>query len=57
MKYSHICRIIREDSVEAFVTLTNQNPALLRIKITLSIFETNSLLLKTKPTLIQYAAF
>ncbi|KAK8866974.1 hypothetical protein M9Y10_009943 [Tritrichomonas musculus] len=54
---SKICEIIRNDSVEEFISYTNQTNLSLTAKIERSIFETNPFLLKNKPTLIEYAAF
>lgn len=55
---SYISELIRNDSIEEFVSYVNQtNLSLLRTKIKDSIFETNSFLLKNQPSLIEYAAF
>ena len=56
---SYICYLIRNDLVEEFVIYVNKNNLLLSKKISSSIFETNSFLLKNqdKTTLIEYAAF
>lgn len=54
----YICQLIREDNIDEFVIHTNQvNLSLEKITIRPSLFETNPLLMKTKPTLIEYAAF
>lgn len=53
----YICELIRNDYIDEFVsymTRTNINPS---SKIKPSIFETNSFLIKSEPTLIEYAAF
>ena len=50
--------MIREDSVEDFIIYINKSNISLQYKINRSIFETNSLLLKSSEvTLIEYAAF
>ena len=53
-----ICKLIREDSVEDFISYITENKINVTSKITKSIFETNSLLIKNEETtLIEYAAF
>ena len=53
-----ICELIRNDSIESFVSYVNRtNLSLSNTRINQSIFETNSFLLKNNPTLIEYAAF
>ena len=54
---SYICQLIRYDSIDEFISFTNQNNLSLSSKIQSSIFETNSLLMQKEPTLIEYAAF
>ena len=54
---NHICKLIREDLISEFITYVNQNNYPLNSQIPKSIYETNSLLTKIKPTLIEYAAF
>ena len=53
-----ICELIRNDSIDDFITFINQTNISLSTNIENSIFETNSFLIKKKNTsLIQYAAF
>ena len=55
---SYLCQLIRNDSIEEFVTHVNQTNLSLSSVIKPSIFETNVFLLKKpKTTLIEYAAF
>ena len=54
---SYICSLIREDSIEDFVSYVNTTNFNLSAKIKPSIFETNSFLIDKEPTLIEYAAF
>ena len=58
---SHICELIRTDSVEEFIIHVTRNNYSLNSKINQSIYETNSLLIKQAAsnnlTLIEYAAF
>ena len=55
---SYICSLIRQDSVEEFISYMNRNNFSLSSKIYHSIFETNSFLIEKKnTTLIEYAAF
>ncbi len=49
-----ICEVIRNDLISEFIKYKIDN---LNCRIEHSIFETNSFLLKNKPTLIEYAAF
>ena len=60
----YICELIRNDSVEEFITYVNKNNYSLESTIELSLYETNYSLLNNKinvskkePTLIEYAAF
>ncbi|KAK8897605.1 hypothetical protein M9Y10_015566 [Tritrichomonas musculus] len=55
---SYISTLIRNDSVEEFITYVNKiNLPLSDTKIAKSIFETNPLLIENDTTLIEYAAF
>ena len=54
---SYICSLIRQDSVEEFISYVNKTVYSLLNRIEPSIFETNSFLIDKKPTLIEYAAF
>lgn len=55
---SFICSLIRNDSVEEFISYVNKTNLSLKIFIKRSIFETNSFLLeKEEISLIEYAAF
>ena len=54
---NYISKIIREDLIEEFITYVNQNGYSLNSTIQPSIYETNSLLIKKEPSLIEYAAF
>ena len=54
----YICELIRNDSVESFVSYVNRkNLTLSNVLIKPSIFETNNTLCKKESTLIEYAAF
>lgn len=53
----YICEVIRKDLIEEFIILIYKKNLPLETTIKMSIFETNSLLLKKPPTLIQYSAF
>ena len=52
-----VSQMIREDSVEKFISYTNQINMNLDSKIKESHFETNSFLMNKEPTLIEYATF
>ena len=55
---SQICKLIKNDSIDEFVTFSTQMNLNYSSKIQNSIFETNSFLLKNEDiTLIEYAAF
>lgn len=54
---SYLCSLIRDDMVEDFIIYQNRANFSLKSSIVPSIFESNSLLLKKVPTLIEYAAF
>ena len=55
---SYICQLIRNDSIEDFVSYVNRNNFSLSNTIKPSIFETNPFLIKQEnQTLIEYAAF
>ena len=54
----YICRLIRNDFIEEFISHVNKTNMDLRSRINPSIFETNTFLLKNKSiSLIQYATF
>ena len=55
--HSQICELIRNDSIEEFITFVNKNNYSLKSPIEKSIYETNSFLLKNKTSLIEYSAF
>ena len=55
---TYICKLIRKDSVEEFVSYVNRtNYHISSRKIFPSIFETNSFLIKKNVSLIEYATF
>lgn len=55
---SYISSLIRQDSVEEFISYINRvNLSLSQTVIEISIFEINSFLIKKEPTLIEYSAF
>ena len=54
---TYICELIRNDSIQEFVSYVNRANIKLTTTIEQSIFETNSILLSKEPTLIEYAAF
>lgn len=54
---SHICQLIRDDSVEEFISYVNRTNISLSSKIIPSIFETHQFLIENNPTLIEYAVF
>ena len=54
---SYICIIIRNDLIEEFVAYTTRANIPLSSQIQPTLFETNSFLLRNKPTLIEYATF
>ena len=55
---SYICSLIRQDSIEEFISYVNRMNYSLSSQITPSIFETNSFLINNeKTTLIEYSAF
>ena len=53
----YICELIRSDLVEEFIAYVNRNSIYIETTIKSSIFETNPLLMKNEPSLIEYAAF
>lgn len=53
----YICKLIRTDSIEEFITEYNKRGFSLNGHITHSIFETHSTLLKSSISLIEYASF
>ncbi|KAK8842180.1 hypothetical protein M9Y10_026411 [Tritrichomonas musculus] len=54
---NYICQLIRNDSIDEFISYFNQKNMSFSSQIQPSIFETNSLLNKNKSSLIEYAAF
>lgn len=54
---SYLCQLIRNDSINDFISHVNLKNIPLRTTIEISIFESNSFLLNKKPSLIEYAAF
>lgn len=52
-----ICELIRDDKIEEFIDYVTKTKFPLNSIIKISIFETNQLLLKKEPTLIEYCAF
>ena len=54
---SYICELIRQDSVEEFITYINKNNISLSSEINESVFEANLFLMNKRPHLIEYAAF
>ena len=54
---SEICDLIRTDSIKKFISHVKKNKYPLNSRIEPSMYETNSFLIKNKPTLIEYAAF
>ena len=54
---SYICNLIRNDSIEEFITNINKSDISLNSTIKNSIYETNSYLIGKNITLIEYAAF
>lgn len=52
-----ICKLIREDSLNEFISFISQNNIPLNSKIDDSIYETNKYLIKNHPRLIEYSAF
>ena len=54
---SYICSLIRQDSIEEFVSYVNRTNYSISSEIKHSIFETNLFLIESNPTLIEYAAF
>ena len=52
-----ICELIRNDSIDDFISYVNKNELKLTIQIKKSIFETNFLLNKNSINLIEYTAF
>lgn len=54
---SYICQLIRDDLNDDFISYVSHSNYQLTEAIEPSIFETNSLLIKNKPTLIEYSAF
>ena len=54
---SYICELIRNDSVQEFISYINNKNIPFTSTIPNSLFETISIFLKNPPTLIEYAAF
>ena len=54
---SYLSSLIREDSVEEFITYTTSNNYTLSSRLNHSLFETNTFIIKHNPSLIEYAAF
>ena len=54
---NYICQLIRNDSLDEFISYTNKATFNLSSNVNESIFETNLFLLGKKPTLIEYSAF
>ena len=54
---TYLCQLIRTDSVREFISYLNQTNLSINRQIDDSYFETNCLLLKKRPKLIEYAAF
>ncbi|KAK8895263.1 hypothetical protein M9Y10_023705 [Tritrichomonas musculus] len=54
---SYICELIRQDSIEEFVSYVTRTNYSINSQVPHSIFETNSFLVKNDPSLIEYAAF
>ena len=53
----YICSLIRNDSIDEFVSFINRNRISISSRILTSIYETNEFLIDKNPTLIEYAAF
>ncbi|KAK8899216.1 hypothetical protein M9Y10_001521 [Tritrichomonas musculus] len=53
----YLCQLIRDDSLEEFITYSSQTNIQLSTTVKKSIFETNSFLLENQPSLIEYSAF
>ncbi|KAK8897626.1 hypothetical protein M9Y10_015588 [Tritrichomonas musculus] len=54
---SYLCSLIREDSVEEFISYINRSNISTSIEILPSIFETNLFLMNRETTMIEYATF
>lgn len=54
---SYVCSLIRDDSVEEFISFITKNNISLSSRIKFSLFETNQFLIRKEPTLIEYSAF
>ena len=54
---SHICELIRNDSIDEFIIFITQTNYSLTNNILPSIYETNQILLNRKTTLLEYAIF
>ncbi|KAK8896930.1 hypothetical protein M9Y10_014856 [Tritrichomonas musculus] len=53
----YVCELIRQDSIEEFISYVTQTNFPLSTKIKKSIFETHNFLMAKKPSLIKYATF
>ncbi len=53
----YVCKLIREDLISEFISYVNKEVFPLKSTINPSFYETNSMLVKSKPSLIEYAAF
>ena len=55
---SYVCELIRNDSIEEFVSYVNQNNISVKnARIKDSLFETNTFFIKKNPTFFEYATF
>ena len=54
---NYICHLIRNDSIDEFISFCNQKNLFLSTQIESSIYETNPFLMTNKPSLIEYSAF
>ena len=54
---SYLCELIRNDSINEFITYINCENISMSSEVKPSIFESNSFLMKRKPRLIEYSAF
>ena len=54
---NYICQLMRQDSIEEFISFISKTNLSIGFQIESSINETNSFLIREKPTLIEYSAF
>ncbi|KAK8840293.1 hypothetical protein M9Y10_030848 [Tritrichomonas musculus] len=54
---AEICKLIRNDLINDFISHVNETKTSLKSKIKPSIFETNAFLIQKEPSLIEYSAF